>query len=176
MDYTVHEILQARTLQWGAFPFSRGSSQPRDRTQVSCTAGGFFTSWAAGEAQVTVYGVAKIQTHDWARMHMNHGRGTVSSESAVTWEESEKLHSNCILHVNRKSLPASCPRILFFFLFFFFFNWRVIVLQCCLSFPFTAKWLSYMHTYVSSFIRLSPPARTSLPQGPFQQCFPPATF
>ena len=29
---------------WLAFPFSRGSSQPRDRTQVSCTAGGFFTS------------------------------------------------------------------------------------------------------------------------------------
>ena len=44
MDYTVHGILQARILEWVAFPFSRGSSQPRDRTQVSCTAGGFFTS------------------------------------------------------------------------------------------------------------------------------------
>ena len=43
-DYTVHGILQARILEWGAFPFSRGSSQPRDRTQVSCLAGGFFTS------------------------------------------------------------------------------------------------------------------------------------
>ena len=30
MDYTVHEILQARILEWVAFPFSRGSSQPRD--------------------------------------------------------------------------------------------------------------------------------------------------
>ena len=29
-----------------AFPFSRGSSQPRNRTGVSCIAGGFFTSWA----------------------------------------------------------------------------------------------------------------------------------
>ena len=38
-----HGILQARILEWGAFPFSRGSSQPRDRTQVSCIAGGFFT-------------------------------------------------------------------------------------------------------------------------------------
>ena len=46
MDYTVHGILQARILEWVAFPFSRGSSQPRDRTQVSRTAGGFFTSWA----------------------------------------------------------------------------------------------------------------------------------
>ena len=45
MDYIVHGILQARILEWGAFPFSRGSSQPRNRTRVSCTAGGFFTSW-----------------------------------------------------------------------------------------------------------------------------------
>ena len=35
MDYRVHGILQARILEWVAFPFSRGSSQPRDRAQVS---------------------------------------------------------------------------------------------------------------------------------------------
>ena len=35
-------ILQARILEWAAIPFSRGSSQPRGRTQVSCVAGGFF--------------------------------------------------------------------------------------------------------------------------------------
>ena len=45
MDYTV------RILEWVAYPFSRGSSQPRDQTQVSCIAGGFFTSWATREAQ-----------------------------------------------------------------------------------------------------------------------------
>ena len=44
MDYIVHGILQARILERVAFPFSRESSQPRDRTQVSRTAGGFFTS------------------------------------------------------------------------------------------------------------------------------------
>ena len=43
-DYTVHGILQARILEWVAFPFFRGSSQPRDRNQVSCIAGTFFTS------------------------------------------------------------------------------------------------------------------------------------
>ena len=43
MDYTVQGILQAGTLEWVAVPFSRGSSQPRDRTQVSHIAGGFFT-------------------------------------------------------------------------------------------------------------------------------------
>ena len=44
MDYIVPGILQARILEWVAMPFSRGSSKPRDRTQVSCIAGGFFTS------------------------------------------------------------------------------------------------------------------------------------
>ena len=44
MDCVVHGILQARILEWLAFPFSRGSSQPRDRTQVSSIVGGFFTS------------------------------------------------------------------------------------------------------------------------------------
>ena len=42
MDYTVHGILQARILEWVTFPFSRGSSQPRDRTQVSRIVGGLF--------------------------------------------------------------------------------------------------------------------------------------
>ena len=41
MDCTSHGILQARILEWAAFPFPRGSSQPRDRTPVSCIAGGF---------------------------------------------------------------------------------------------------------------------------------------
>ena len=45
-DSSVHGILQARILEWVAFLFSRGSSQPRDWTQVSCIAGRFFTSWA----------------------------------------------------------------------------------------------------------------------------------
>ena len=51
-DYTVHGILQARILEWVASPFSRGSSQPRDQTQVSRIVGGFFTSWATREAWV----------------------------------------------------------------------------------------------------------------------------
>ena len=38
IDYTVHGILQARILELVAFSFSRGSSQPRDQTQVSCIA------------------------------------------------------------------------------------------------------------------------------------------
>ena len=52
MDYTVYGILQTKILEWVAFPSSRGSSKPRDQTQVSCIAGGLFTSWATREAHI----------------------------------------------------------------------------------------------------------------------------
>ena len=52
MDYAFHGVLQARILEWAAFPFCRESSQPRDQTQVSRIAGRlFFTSWATKEVQ-----------------------------------------------------------------------------------------------------------------------------
>ena len=47
---SVHGFLQARILGWVAIPFSRGSSQPRDRTWVSSIVGGFFTVCATREA------------------------------------------------------------------------------------------------------------------------------
>ena len=52
VDYTVHGILQARILEWVAFPFSRGSSQPRDQTQVfSIAEGGFYQLRHKGNKQ-----------------------------------------------------------------------------------------------------------------------------
>ena len=50
MDYTVDGILQARILEWVAYPFSGGSSRPRNWTRVSCIAGKLFTNWAIREA------------------------------------------------------------------------------------------------------------------------------
>ena len=52
LGYIFHGILEARILERVAVPFSRWSSQPRDGTQVSCIAGGFFTSWATWEAHL----------------------------------------------------------------------------------------------------------------------------
>ena len=46
---SVHGILQARLLEWVAMPASRGSSQPRDRTCISCSTGGFFTAEPSGK-------------------------------------------------------------------------------------------------------------------------------
>ena len=49
---SVHGILQSRILEWVVIPFSRGSSQPRDWTQVSCIAGIFFTVWATRDSSL----------------------------------------------------------------------------------------------------------------------------
>ena len=49
---SAHGIFQARILEWVAIPFSRGSSWPRDRTQVSCIAGRCFNLWATREADI----------------------------------------------------------------------------------------------------------------------------
>ena len=64
MDYSppgssVHRILQARTLEWVAISFSRGSSQSRDWSPVSCMAGGFFTIWATREGSC-------VEMHIWS--------------------------------------------------------------------------------------------------------------
>ena len=54
-----HGILQARILEWMAVPFSRGSSQPRDQTWVSCIAGGFFTTELSGKPYGRMEGVKR---------------------------------------------------------------------------------------------------------------------
>ena len=43
-----------RILEWVAYPFSNGSSWPRNPTELSCIAGGFFTNWAISEAHTTI--------------------------------------------------------------------------------------------------------------------------
>ena len=53
---SIHRIFQARVLEWGAISFSRGSSQPRDWTQVSRTVGRRFTVWATREVLRVVLG------------------------------------------------------------------------------------------------------------------------
>ena len=52
-DYTVHGILQARTWEWAAAPFSMGSSQPRYRTQVSPIAGNSLPAEPQGKSKNT---------------------------------------------------------------------------------------------------------------------------
>ena len=64
--FPVHEILQTRIQEWVSISFSRGSSQPRDRTPVSCTTGRFITRWATRLILIitveTIYG-RKFRSH-----------------------------------------------------------------------------------------------------------------
>ena len=63
---------QARTLEWVAMPFSRGSSQPSDRTQVSCIAGRLFTVWATRGPNKLVIITKKLQTHRYREQTSGH--------------------------------------------------------------------------------------------------------
>ena len=70
---SIHGILQARVLEWVAIPFSRGSSQPRDRTGVSCIAGRFFTSLATGKPQNTGVGSLSFLQGIFPTQELNQG-------------------------------------------------------------------------------------------------------
>ena len=70
---SVHGILQARILEWVAISFSKWSSQPRDRIQVSRIAGGFFTNWATRDTQPPGQAI-KLElshTHKKRKMHFS---------------------------------------------------------------------------------------------------------
>ena len=64
---SVHGILQTRILEWVTIPFSRGSFQPRNWTQVSHIAGGFFTVWATGKSYLS-HSIDKL----WFWCHLHH--------------------------------------------------------------------------------------------------------
>ena len=109
MDYTVYGILQARILGWVAILFSRGSSQPRDRTQVSRIAGRFFTSWATGEAQIYwsgyplsfLHGIFLTQELSWSLLHCRQILYQLSYQGSP-----DKSHS-----VQFSSVTQLCPTL-----------------------------------------------------------------
>ena len=62
-DSSVHGLFQARILEWVAVLFFRGTSWPRDQTQVSCIAGRFFTSWSTqGKPKILHMNVSSTKT------------------------------------------------------------------------------------------------------------------
>ena len=81
---SVHGILQARILEWVALPFSKGSSQPRDWTQVSCIAGGFFTVWATRHSSLAMPSLRLIF---WSPIPVPLA---ICIGSAYTWKSKER--------------------------------------------------------------------------------------
>ena len=73
MNYTVHVILQARTLESVAVPFSRGSSQPRNRTQISCTAGFSLPAEPQGKPKNTGMGSLSLLQGIFLTQELNRG-------------------------------------------------------------------------------------------------------
>ena len=127
--FSVHGILQARTLEWVAISFSKESSWPRDWTQVSCLAGRFFTTWAARETHIwytakllqscptlchaidispsgsTVPGILQARTLEWV---------AIAFSNAWKWKVKVKLLSHVQLRDPMDcSLPGSSNRGIF---------------------------------------------------------------
>ena len=121
MDYTVHEIVQARILEWVAFPFSRGSSQPRDGTQVSFITGGFFTSWATRGTLNSRVPLPKKSMHGcWFFSHpvtsdslqpreLQHSRPPCPSPSPRVYPSSCSLHQWCHPAISSSDALFSSP-------------------------------------------------------------------
>ena len=73
MDYTVHGILQAKILEWVAFPFSRESSHPRDQTQVSRIAGRSLLAEPPGKPKNTGVGNLSLLQRIFLTQESNQG-------------------------------------------------------------------------------------------------------
>ena len=109
--HTVHGILQARILEWVAFPCSRGSSQTRDKTQVSNIAGRFFTIWVTREVVCQKRGgsfhPSGRQMLSWP---LSQNQPNLIPElpywsvspmlQSVTTDKKWRSHKNCILYTN----------------------------------------------------------------------------
>ena len=67
-----HESHQGspRILEWVAYPLSTGTSQPMNRTGVSCITGGFFTSWITREAYIYIYTHTHIYIHTYIHTYI----------------------------------------------------------------------------------------------------------
>ena len=153
MGHTVHGILQARILEWVALPFSGGSSQPTDWTQVSWIVGSLFTSWAIREALNI-----PVKRNKWAQYlnglrqqnlsltHTAYGdwvsRGIFelwSFEGAGWWA----VHSVTLKWLTPQWEGNVLILHLFFCCFLLFiylsFNWRKIALQGCVGFCHTTQ-------------------------------------
>ena len=88
LGFSAHGILHSRILKWVAVPFSRGSSQPRDQTHVSCIAGGFFTTEPPGKSHKRRIPLAVVLPRP------GRGAGTlIPSAQRLVWAAKQPLGS-----------------------------------------------------------------------------------
>ena len=111
---SVHWIFQERVLEWGAISFSRGSSQPRDRTWVSCIAGRHFTVWATREASACVCMWELDYKENWAPKNWCFCTVVLEKtlESPLDCKEIQPIHPNgdqYWVFIGRTDVEAETP-------------------------------------------------------------------
>ena len=131
MDYSpsgssVHGILQARILESVAIPFSKGSSQPKDQTQVSCTASRLFTIWATSEAREHWSGSLSLLSRIFLTQRLNPGLRT-SGILFTIWTIREAYQGPVVLGTGKVKVLCCYFYLVFFgliLLWFCFLTWR----------------------------------------------------
>ena len=120
MVYPVHGILQARILEWVAFPFSKGSSQPRDQIQVSCIVGDSLPAEPQGKPKNTGMGSLSFLQEGFLSQELNwgllHCRWILyqlsyqgSPDNVITLERKSEVAQSCLTLCDPMdcSLPGS---------------------------------------------------------------------
>ena len=113
---SVHGIFQARILEWVAISFSRGSSRPRDGTQVSCIAGRCFTLWATREAHIQMHMLCLffLHTHINSLFHSlipTYTKQHVSLLQRITGTHWPILSLPILMRIQFSSVTQSCPTL-----------------------------------------------------------------
>ena len=112
----VHGISQARILEWVSFSYSRGSSQLRDQTLVSCIAGRFFTIWATREALLRVLVSLfshSVVSNSLRHYELQHARPPCPSPTPGVYSNSCPLSQWCHPAISSSVVPfSSCPQSL----------------------------------------------------------------
>ena len=114
---SVHGILQTRILEWIALPFSRGSSQPRNRTWDSCIVGRFFTIWATRKAPImyicSVQFSCSVVSDSFRPHELQHARPPCPSPTPRVHSNSRLSSQWCHPAISSSVIPfSSCPQSL----------------------------------------------------------------
>ena len=147
---SVHGILQARILEWVALLFSRGSTQLRDRTWVSCIVGRYFTIWATREAWNKYILPLKVTSIEWNSLALNlYDNSCVRQNSSQIFSKSP-ISNNLTISSNTLLIRPYVPNMFYlalynhslpFFTIFFIQEDLSVWITSVVSCPLISNWV-----------------------------------